>query len=122
MDEKPTRFEARLIELGGAWFLDLYPKPLGEVVDLYPSNIVPAHSLARVTIAKDSISIAMMDGDWLERLNDRNQLDLAHECLENGVIALTAPTRELQAFVLKHANNNEAFGEAEVLYRFHPGK
>jgi hypothetical protein len=122
MGEKPTRFEARLIEVGGATFLDLYPKPLGEALDLYPSNIVPAHSLARVTIAKDSISIAMLDGDWLDRLNDRNELGLAHECLENGVIALTAPTRELQAFVLKHADNSEAFGDVEVLHRFHPGK
>lgn len=122
MDGGPTRFEARLIELGGATFLDLYPKPLSKEIDLYPANLVPAHTLARVTISKDSITIAMMDGDWLKGLSDRNQLELAHECINDGMIALTAPTRELQAFALKHANDKEAFGEAEIFHRSHPGK
>lgn len=122
IDEKPARFEARLIELGGATFLDLYPKPLGEEVELYPANVVPAHSLARVTIDKDSISIALMDGDWLKRLSDQNRLDLKHERVNGEMIVLTASTRELQAFALKHANNKEAFGEVEIFHRFYPGK
>jgi hypothetical protein len=122
MDEKPARFEARLIELGGATFLDLYPKPLGEDVSLYPANVVLAHSLARVTIGKDSIAIAIMDGDWLKRLSDRNQLDVKHERINGEMILLTASTPELQAFALKHANNKEAFGEVDVLHRFHPVK
>src|SRR5262245_9761110 len=58
MEEKSARFEARLIELGGVTFLDLYPKPLRDEFEIYPANIVPAHSLARVTIGKDSLSIA----------------------------------------------------------------
>jgi hypothetical protein len=122
MDEKPARFEARLIDLGGLTFLDLYPKPLSAEADLYPENFVPAHTLARVTIGMDSISIAMMDGDWLKRLSDRNQLDLKHERINDDMIALTAPTRELQAFALKNVDNKEAFGEAEVLRRIGPGK
>ncbi len=122
MDEKPVRFEARLIELGGVTFLDLYPKPLGNESDLYPESFVPAHRLARVTIGTDSFSIAMMDGSWLKRLSDRNQLDLKHERINDEMIALTAPTRELQAFALKHANNEEAFGDVAVLHRFQAGK
>jgi hypothetical protein len=122
MDGGPTRFEARLIDLGGATFLDLYPKPLSKEIDLYPANLVPAHTLARVTISKDSIAIAMMDGDWLKRLSDQNQLDLAHERINDGMIALTAPTRELRAFALKHADSKEAFGEAEVFHRLRSDK
>jgi len=117
VDDAPARFETRLIELGGATFLDLYPKPLGNDINLYPANLVPAHTLARVKIGEDSISIAMMDGDWLKQLSDRNQLNLAHERLDDGMIALTAPTRELRAFALKHAESKEAFGEAEVFHR-----
>src|SRR5262249_34183064 len=122
VDEEPLRFEARLIELGGATFLDLHPKPLGKDIDLYPANLVPAHTLARVTIGKDSISIAIMDGDWLKQLSDRNQLTLAHERLDDGMIVLTAPTRELRAFALKHADSKEAFGEAEVYHRLRSDK
>jgi hypothetical protein len=38
------------------------------------------------------------------------------------MIALTAPTRDLQAFALKHANNDEAFGDTAVFHRFSAGK
>lgn len=118
-EEEPARFEARLIELGGVTFLDFFPKNWGKGSTLYLANFnfVPTHTLARVTIGVDSISIAMMDGDWLKRLSDQNQLDLAHERLNDEVIVLTAPTRELQAFALKHADNEEAFGKVEVFHR-----
>jgi hypothetical protein len=122
LDGAPARFEACLIELGGATFLDLYPEPVRKDIDVYPANFVPAHTLARVTIDEDSISIAMMDGDWLKQLSDRNQLTLAHERLDNGMIALTAPTRELRAFALKHADSKEAFCEAEVFHRLRSDK
>ena len=122
MDDEPARFEARLIDLGGVTFLDLYPKPLGKEINLYPGNFAPAHTLARVTIGKDSISIAMMDGGWLKRLSDQNQLDLKHERINDDMIALTAPTRELQAFTLKNIDNKEAFGEVEALHRISSGK
>jgi len=117
VDDASSRFEARLIELGGAKFLDLYPKTFGKNNDLCPANFVPAHTLARLTIDKDSISMAMMDPDWIKQLSDRNQLDLAHERLEDGTIVLTAPTKKLQAFVLKHADDKKAFGEADVFHR-----
>ncbi len=118
--EATARFEARLIEFGGARFLDLYPKPMSEGNGLFLANFVPAHTLARVTIGKDSISIEMMDGDWLKKLSDQNQLDVAHERLDDEMIVLTAQTRELQAFALKHAYTKDAFGEAAVFYRIGP--
>jgi len=122
VEDESARFEAQLIELGGATFLDLYPNPPGKGNGLYSVNFVPAHTLARVTIGEDSISIAMMNGDWLKQLSDRNQLDLAHERLDDEMVALTAPTRELRAFVLKHADSKEAFGEAEVFHRLRSDK
>lgn len=117
VSDAAARFEARLIELGGATFLDLYPKPMSEGNGLVLANFVPAHTLARVTISKDSISIAMMDGDWLKRLSDQNQIDVAHERLDDEMVVLTAQTRELQVFALKHAFTKEAFGEVAVFRR-----
>ena len=120
VDDELTRFEARLIELGGVKFLDLYPKTQGKNNDISPANFVPAHTLGLMTIGKDSISIAMMDGDWLKQLSDWKQLDLAHERLADGSIVLTAPTRELQAFVMKHADDKKLFGDANVYHRLTP--
>jgi len=127
--EEPVRFEARLINLGGVTFLDLYPKLPSKYIDLDPASFVPAHTLARMAIGKDSISIAIMDGDWLKQLSDQHRLDLAHERLylanegfTSDTVVLTAPTQELQAFALKHADSKEAFGEAEVFYRLRSDK
>jgi len=129
VDEEPMWFEARLIDLGGATFLDLYPKLPSKHIDVDTGSFVPAHTLARVAIGKDSISIAFMDGDWLKQLSDQNQLDLAHERLylanegfTSDMVVLTAPTQELRAFALKHADSKEAFGEAEVFHRLRSDK
>jgi hypothetical protein len=79
--------------------------------------------MEQVTSTYDLLArLRQMDGDWLKRLSDRNQLDVAHERLGNGLIALTAPTPELKAFALKYADSEEAFGEAAVFHRFRPGK
>ena len=122
VDDGLSRFEARLIELGGVKFLDLYPKTQGKNSDLSPANFVPAHTLALLTISKDSISIAMMDVEWIKKLSDQNRLDLAHERLADGSIVLTAQTRELQAFVMKHADDKKLFGDADVYHRLTPGE
>jgi hypothetical protein len=115
--DSTARFEARLIEFGGATFLDLYPKPMNEGNGLVLANFVPTHTLARVKISNDSISIALMDGDWLKKLSDQNQLDVAHERIDDDLVVLTAPTRELRAFAQKHAFTKEAFSEAQVFRR-----
>ena len=120
IDESPARFEARLIELGGVTFLDLYPRNPDSANGLFLSNIVRAHTLARLTISKGSLSIALMDDDWLRKLSDRRELGLAHERLADGAIVLTAPTSELQALVLRNANDEEAFGAAEIFRRLKP--
>ena len=122
VDKEPAKFKARLIKLDGVMYLDLYPDDPDRSAGPYLGNIVLAHTLARVTITKDSISIAMMDGDWLKKLSDRNQLGLAHERLADGAIVLTAPTWELQAFVKKHADDKELFGDADVFHRHVPDK
>ena len=122
MDDKPARFEARLFEIGDVTFLDLYPKPLSDEVSLYPENYAPAHSLARVTIDKNMLSIAMMDGNWLKELSDRGRLELKHERINTDMVVLTASTRELQAFALRHANDKEAFGDASVFHRIQTGE
>ena len=115
VDEAPVRFEARLIELGGVTFLDLYQQE-------NEYSLVRAHLIARVTIGKDSISIALLNYDWLRKLSDQNKLNLAHERLTDGTLVLTASTRELQAFILSNANNKEAFGDTEVFHSLTPGR
>ncbi|MCI0388000.1 MAG: hypothetical protein MOB07_04435 [Acidobacteria bacterium] len=122
IEKAPARFEARLIKLGGVMYLDLYPETPDIDNGLYLPHIVRAHTLSRVTIGRDSISIAMLDGDWIRKLSDRNELKLAHERVADGAIVLTAPTGGLQAFLVRLAGDKEAFGDAEVFHRLGPAK
>ncbi|MBO0721347.1 MAG: hypothetical protein J2P41_11030 [Blastocatellia bacterium] len=119
VDDGAMRFEAQLFELGGKTYLDLYPKPMSEEINSYP-NLVAAHLLARVEIGQEAISLSIMDGDWFER----NDPGLAHERLggTNGTNVLTASTRELQAFLLKHADDKDLFGQATVFHRLKPNE
>src|SRR6185436_12927357 len=105
------------IELNGISFLDLYPRNPDNGNGLYLASLVPAHTLARLTIGENSISIALLDDDWLRKRSDQHQLTLAHERLADGAIVLTASTRELQSFVRSNVNNKEVFGEPEIFRR-----
>jgi hypothetical protein len=116
IDNSAASFEARLTELDGAMFLDLYP----QASDYDPGLHLPVHTLARLTIEEDTISIALMMDDWLRQSIDQHDLNLAHERLADGAIVLTAPTRELQSFIKSHANSREAFSEAKIYRRLMP--
>ncbi len=61
-DETSARFETRLFSLGGATYLDLYPILPENGNGFFIAHFVPTHTLARVTIGGDEISIAPMDG------------------------------------------------------------
>ena len=120
-EDAPARFEARLVELDGVTFLDLYPHNPDNANGLFMANIVKGHMLGRVVIGEKSLSIALMDDNRLRELSDRRELGLAHERIADGSIVLTAPTSELQAFVLRTANDEEVFGAAEIFRRLKPG-
>jgi hypothetical protein len=56
------------------------------------------------------LKFATSDYDWLEKFLKENPKALAHH-VESGRIILTADTRDLQKFVLKHLGTNELFKE-----------
>ena len=57
-----------------------------------------------------------MDNEWLEEMIDEKKVNIAHVRLEDRII-LTAPTEELQKFVLKYAEDTDAFPELDELHR-----
>lgn len=114
-DEKASRFEARLFELGGTSYLDLSSEP-------EQAGTIRGHSLVRVTIEENALSLATLEEDWLRTLSDRRQLALPHERMKDGTIVLTAPTNELQAFLLQYASHPDLFADAEIYQRAQPRK
>ena len=106
-----VRFRTRLGRLGGKLFFDFIPADEGNPEvhnDLYNAHMIPAHTLARVWLEKGTLKFVFLDQDWISHAIESGQIKLAYVKTDNWLV-LTAPTQELQAFILKYANDAKAF-------------
>lgn len=112
-------FQVKIIQLKGHYFLDFY---LDEYKykdpDIFDLHMLPVHTFAKVVIDDNQVSINWFDQEWLSDLIKDNKIRIHHE--DNGEhILLTAKPRELQKFVIKYVNSEDAFkdGVDEILVR-----
>lgn len=103
-------FFVHLIELSGQYFLDFYLKDFveGENMTLADFHVIPVHTFAKLTVEDDRLKINWFDNDWLEKLIRENKIRIHHEETDD-LILLTAKPQELQKFVTKYVNSEEAF-------------
>ncbi len=105
-----SAFRVHVIKLGGTYFLDFYLEELfnDDELNLASFHIIPVHTFARLKVSENKLVINWFDQDWLENLIEENRIRIHHE--NNGdVILLTAKPAELQKFVTKYVNSEEAF-------------
>lgn len=117
-DEKGSyKFLATLFSLNNQLYLDFYLSDL-EVSALPAGHLITAHTLARVSIGKDKVTISWYNEEWIMKLFNENRIRIAHERVPNDVdqnnpdnyeVILTAPTAQLQQFILKYGNDPAAF-------------
>jgi hypothetical protein len=112
----PAKFDAHLLRLGKSLFLDIYPADteIHEKIDndFYQFHLIPAHTFSKVWIEGDVLHLGMLDHDWLKKMIDNKKVNISHERLSDEpspMIVLTASTKALQKFVLKYAEDTEAF-------------
>jgi hypothetical protein len=106
---KNSEFSIHIIKLAGQYFLDFYLEDYdsGDLT-LFDFQIIPIHTFAKLTVGKDSLYINWFDQGWFEKLIKENKIRIRHE--NNGeIILLTAKPDELQKFVTKYVNLEEAF-------------
>jgi hypothetical protein len=120
LEFEKSKFSVHIIKLGGNYFLDFYLEDLADDSELALANfhIIPVHTFAKLTINNGSLKINWFDQGWLEGLIKENKIRIHHE--NNGdFILLTAKPGELQKFVTKYVNSEEAFkdGMEAVLTR-----
>jgi hypothetical protein len=115
--EKPSEFDTCLFKLKGVLFLDLCPRER-------PDNSLPLHYLLKVNRLGPSLEVSLLDYDWLTKLIEKNPRAVRHIIVpkklgesDGGNLVLTADTAELQKFIVKHMNSEEAFGKSQVLER-----
>ena len=104
-----SRYEAHLFRLKQQAFLDL-------LITNRNDGMLPLHLILKVDQISPSFKFRLMSLDWLGKLLEKNPKAIKHIIVseEAGTndkkkIVLTAETPELQAFVLKYANNEDAF-------------
>lgn len=108
-EEIVSEFRVHVIKLAGFYFLDFYLEDFsGDELTLATFHIVPVHTFAKLTIEKDRLIINWFDQDWLEDLIKENKIRIHHENNDDYIL-LTAKPKELQKFVAKYVNSEEAF-------------
>ncbi len=109
-DSLVSKFDVHIVKLGGHYFLDFYLDefPQGDNLDLASFHIIPVHTFAKLTAERNTLHINWFDQDWLEKLIKQNKIRIHHED-NDDIILLTAKPAELQKFVTKYVNSEEAF-------------
>ena len=116
-ESRDSEFSIHILKLGGATFLDFYP---GDVKipqnDFFKAHLLRAHLFLRVTLTSDSLQMSLMKPDWLlNTLKEKPGL-IKHEIVEDRVI-LTAPTGDLQKFIIDNLKTKDVFTEPVKLKR-----
>lgn len=116
-------FFVHLVKLDNEHFLNVYPRQFPcakpDPNNTYPYNIfflVPVHTFIKVDSIEPQLRMWLTDDGDMKKLLKEDPNAVKHEFVEDRLI-LTASTKELQAFVLKYADDNRVFSEEIVLTR-----
>lgn len=116
-DEDTAFYNVHLVQLEEYYFLDITPD-ISEATQIlsYP---YPLHSFYKLEfLPNGTMTIYIFDSDYLKELFEQRKIRIKHEYSEdNETYVLTAPTNELQAFILKYADDPKAFIEPGTMER-----
>jgi hypothetical protein len=101
-----SSFVAHLVKVGDKLFLDLASDP---AVDC-PTLSVPVHMFILVSQTAPKLQMRDFDEDWLKAFLTKNPGALKHEVVDKDII-VTASTKQLQSFLLRHVNTKAAFSQ-----------
>jgi len=115
-------FEAHLLKLGKYQFLDLHLLDPGEKEEWQINQLAavamimrPGHLFFKVPQIQPTLQLSALHEDWLQKLLEKDPKAIRHERIQFGTNdyrnVLTAETKDLQKFVLKYADSEEAFGD-----------
>ena len=123
-------FVAHLVKLQNRLFLDIYPSDLPwETEDPnkmdWPYNslfLIPAHTFVKIDSIETQLKLRLTSESKMEELLKENPDAVEHTTVTTvgDRLVLTGSTKELQAFVLKYADNEKVFTDQVVLSRKEP--
>ncbi|TNE73235.1 hypothetical protein EP331_05060 [bacterium] len=115
-DKDTLDYAAGVLRLGSNYYLDLYLPAFATDAPLFDQHMYPVHTIWKLGIYPDSLTISSFNSDWLRGLINDNLIRIKHEKTEKGVL-ITANTDELQQFVTKYGADERAFKDTKVFVR-----
>ena len=120
-------FVAHLVKLQNRLFLDIFPsEPPWEPEDPnkmdWPYNslfLIPAHTFVKVDSIEPQLKLRQTLESKMEELLKENPSAVEHTSVGDRLV-LTGSTKELQAFVLKYADDERVFTDQVTLSRKEP--
>ncbi len=120
---KKGLFVVHLVKLENRLFLDVYPSKFpGEQGSNEPEweynmlFFLPVHTFIKIESIEPQLKMRLTDDDEMEKLLKEDPNAVKYELADDKLI-LTASTKELQAFVLKYADDSRVFSDAIVYSR-----
>ena len=121
-DGKDGRFEAHLVKLKDMMFLDIYPDDvtMEGAQGFYRMHLLPVHTFMKIDEIDPNLQLRALDYEKVSEMLKEDPNLLKHEVLEEEHIVLTAPTKQLQEFMIKYASVEGVFGDTTELTRCKP--
>ncbi len=108
-------FKGGLVDIGGRRYLDLFPIDRHDI-----HHTTRLHSFYKLKVEAGSLALTPMNVAWLDEQLHSNSLPVAAMRNESGII-LSAPTRELRAFLQNYGERDEVFTpDTRVQFRRKP--
>jgi hypothetical protein len=106
---RAVKYEAHLVQLHGAFFLDLAPPGARFGSDLQRQLLLPAHAFVRLWIDDETtIRMAVLDDAWMRNAIAQKKAGIPFEQRGDRIL-LTAPTQLLQRFAVRYADDTRAW-------------
>ena len=107
--ENEVEFNAKLVKLGDKLFLDICPERL-DTKSIYDILMLPTHTFMKFSLEDSELSLGLNEPKWFnDRIEQNKDIGIQYTISDDDIVILTAPTEELRAFYLKHADENDFF-------------
>ncbi len=101
-------FDLHIVKLENKLYFDFLLEEYNNDNLFTAMHLMPIHTFARIEVG-EQITVKWFNGEVLEDLLKNNKIRIRHERRKDDVFLLTAKPKELQKFIIKYEEQNEAF-------------
>lgn len=108
---KTGNFVVRLGKVGGIMLAEATPQPPDlQATDVYKGQLLPLYTFFWVTQLDPELKMRVMSPDWIKKYIEDHKGELRMSERKDSSIIMST-TDEIQAFILKHRDDKDAFGD-----------